>query len=95
MNADGSGYQARDFSQSGLTLAAWHWSPDGVRLLMEGWDDNDPSVHGIYTARASDGGDLVRLSAPNDVGVRAHTHPMGGPSPTSAPSTARRIRSSS
>jgi Tol biopolymer transport system component len=32
------------------------------RLACEGWDDNKPSLNGIYTLRASDGGDLLRLT---------------------------------
>jgi hypothetical protein len=41
-------------------------------LLCEGFDDDparDASTHGIYTVRASDGGDLVRVTAPGDFGV--------------------------
>ena len=81
MNADGSGYRSRDFSQDGLALAAWDWSPDGERLLMEGWDPaNDSpndSRHGIYTVRADDGGDLVRLSQPGDFGIPGAYSPDG------------------
>ena len=77
MNADGSGYHSRDFSQAGLTLMAWDWSPDGKRLLMEGFNDVDDSVHGIYTVRASDGGDLVRLDQPGDFGVPGSYSPDG------------------
>jgi Tol biopolymer transport system component len=77
MNADGSAYRARDFSRPPMILAAWDWSPDGKRLLMEGFDDNNPSVHGIYTVRTSDGGDIVRLSAPNDGGVPGAYSPDG------------------
>ena len=78
MNADGSGFRTRDYSQAGLTLAAWDWSPDGERLLMEGWNDaEDESVHGVYTVRASDGGDLRRLDQPGDVGVPGAFSPDG------------------
>ena len=76
MNADGSGYHRRDFSQDGLTLMAWDWSPDGKRLLMEGFND-DPDAHGVYTVRASDGGDLVRLTKPGDAGIPAAYSPDG------------------
>lgn len=31
-------------------------------MALEGWDDSDPSRTGVYTARASDGGDLVRVT---------------------------------
>ena len=77
MNADGSGYRARDFSQGSLTLAAWDWSPDGKRLLMEGFNDADPSLHGVYTVRATDGGDLLRLTKPGDTGIAAAYSPDG------------------
>lgn len=77
MNADGSGYRPRDFSQGELTLAAWDWSPDGKRILLEGWNDADESLHGVYTVRATDGGDLVRLSQPGDVGVPGTYSPDG------------------
>jgi hypothetical protein len=77
MNADGTGYRARDFSQGTLTLMAWDWSPDGKRLLMEGFNDADESVHGVYTVRASDGGDLVRLTRPGDAGIPSAYSPDG------------------
>jgi Tol biopolymer transport system component len=77
MNADGSGYRARDFSQGSLTLMAWDWSPDGKRLLMEGFNDAITDVHGVYTVRASDGGDLIRLTKPGDAGVPAAYSPDG------------------
>jgi hypothetical protein len=32
------------------------------RLACEGWDDNKPSLNGVYTLRGSDGGDLLRLT---------------------------------
>lgn len=32
------------------------------RLACEGWSDSKPSLQGIYTVRASDGGGLVRLT---------------------------------
>ena len=38
------------------------WSPDGARVALQLWDETDPSRDGIYTARASDGGDLRRVS---------------------------------
>jgi hypothetical protein len=77
MNADGSGYRERTFGQADFTLAAWDWSPDGKRLLMEGFNDVDPSRHGVYTVRANDGGDLVRLTKPGDAGIPAAYSPDG------------------
>jgi hypothetical protein len=77
MNADGSGYRVRDFSQGSLTLMAWDWSPDGKRLLMEGFNEVNPDVHGVYTVRANDGGDLARLTKPGDAGVPSAYSPDG------------------
>lgn len=49
-------------SDKTLNLVPQAWSPDGTRIAFEGWDDSDPARTGIYTARASDGGDLVRVT---------------------------------
>jgi Tol biopolymer transport system component len=38
------------------------WSPDGTRLACEGQGQTDPSLTGVYTLRASDGGDLQRVT---------------------------------
>ena len=42
------------------------WSPDGTRFTCEGWDDSHPDRIGLYSVRASDGGDLRRLTSPAD-----------------------------
>ena len=60
-----------------LGLGCDNWSPDGTRLVCEGWDDAHPDRIGAYTVRASDGGDLVRLTLPAD---QQHDIP-GGYSP--------------
>ncbi len=39
------------------------WSPDGERLSCEGFGVEDPSLNGAYTIRASDGGDLQRITS--------------------------------
>jgi dipeptidyl aminopeptidase/acylaminoacyl peptidase len=39
------------------------WSPDGERLLCEGYGIDDPSRNGIYSVRASDGGDLTQITS--------------------------------
>lgn len=77
MNADGSGYRPRIFDRGDLHLAAWDWSPDGKRLLMEGFNDEQPDLHGVYTVRAADGGDLVRLTKPGEAGIPAAYSPDG------------------
>ena len=45
-----------------LNLVPSAWSPDGTRIAFEGWVDGEPSRTGIYTARVSDGADLVRVT---------------------------------
>jgi hypothetical protein len=56
-----------------LNLVPQAWSPDGRRIAFEGWDDSDPSRAGVYTARAGDGGDLLRVTtAPG----RPHDMPL-------------------
>jgi Tol biopolymer transport system component len=54
-----------------LFLACYVWSPDGARLACEQFQPtDDPSRSGLYTVRASDGGDIQRLTSaiggPND-----------------------------
>ena len=44
------------------------WSPDGDRLVCEGYGVDDPSRNGIYSVRASDGGDLIRITSNPDGG---------------------------
>jgi Tol biopolymer transport system component len=50
---------ARDQS---LNLGCGDVSPDGTRLVLEGFNEHRRGVDGIYTVRASDGGELVRLT---------------------------------
>ena len=59
--------EGRDFERFTLTdptlnMIPGPWSPDASRMAFEAWDDSDPSRTGIYTARVSDGGDLVRVT---------------------------------
>jgi len=47
----------------GLFLPCAVWAPDGKRLACEGFGpDSDASQNGIYTVRASDGGDVERIT---------------------------------
>jgi Tol biopolymer transport system component len=47
----------------GLFLPCAVWAPDGKRLACEGFGpESDPSQTGIYTVRASDGGDVERVT---------------------------------
>ena len=62
VNPDGSDYVRFDSPDPNLQLGCAAWSPDASRLACEGWDDADPTRTGIYTVRASDGGDLTRVT---------------------------------
>ncbi|MEO7665258.1 MAG: hypothetical protein ABIV26_09040 [Candidatus Limnocylindrales bacterium] len=55
-----------DSPDATLNLGCFAWSPDGSRLACEGWDDTDPTRNGLYTVRASDGGDVTRLTTSPD-----------------------------
>jgi Tol biopolymer transport system component len=45
-----------------LALFCGVWSADGSRLACEGFGQTDGSLNGVYTLRASDGGDLQRVT---------------------------------
>jgi Tol biopolymer transport system component len=49
------------------TAAGFHgepnWSPDGTRIAFDSDEGSFPAGEGIYTMRASDGGDVVRTTA--------------------------------
>ena len=61
---DGSGLHALDATEDpGLELGCGDVSPDGSRIALEGFNEQGDSTRGgIYTVRASDGGDLERLT---------------------------------
>ena len=42
---------------------AYGWSPDAERLVCEGYGMDDSNRNGIYSVRASDGGDLRRITS--------------------------------
>jgi Tol biopolymer transport system component len=44
-----------------INLGMGPFSPDGKRILREGWDDNHPDVAGVYVTNV-DGSGLVRLT---------------------------------
>jgi len=62
LSIDGSAFEPMSLTDPRLNLVPQAWSPDGERIAFEGWDDSDPSRTGVYTARASDLGDLVRVT---------------------------------
>ena len=59
---DGSNFTRLDSPDPTLNLGCASWSPDGSRLGCEAWDDTDVTRQGVYTVRASDGGDLTRVT---------------------------------
>jgi len=79
-NADGSNHVVWDQSGNPFHVECWDWSPDGARMLCEGFADDpsaDRTIHGVYTVRASDGRDLFRLSRPGDEGIPGAYSPDG------------------
>jgi Tol biopolymer transport system component len=60
---DGSGLRPLDGTHtSDLELGCGDVSPDGTRIVVEGFNEQDRSDDGIYSIRASDGGGLRRLT---------------------------------
>ncbi|MFN8620649.1 MAG: hypothetical protein U0869_07910 [Chloroflexota bacterium] len=64
--ADGTGYRELPV-EPGLNLGCAAWTADGTHLLCEGWSDGDPSLDGIRSISAVDGGDVTRLTQVHDV----------------------------
>jgi Tol biopolymer transport system component len=80
VTVDGTVLQTYRIGSGTFHVECPYWSPDGTRLLCEGFDDDavtDASVHGIYTARASDGGDVRRITALASSGSPAGYSPDG------------------
>ena len=79
VDPDGTGFTvlAGNIDPS-LNLACTAWSPDGSRLACEGFSEEPgkEDLGGIYTVRASDGGDLVRVT--NFQVIPADYSPDGG-----------------
>jgi Tol biopolymer transport system component len=69
VNPDGSDFVRFDSPDPTLNLGCGSWSPDGSRLACGAWDDTDVTRQGMYTVRASDGGDLTRVTT-SPVGMR-------------------------
>ncbi len=64
LTARGEVQRVLDIPDKTLNLVCTVWAPDDSRLACEGWDEANPRRAGIYTVRASDGDDLVRLTKP-------------------------------
>lgn len=71
LGIDGAGFVRLPLRDPSLNLVPQAWSPDGTRIAFEGWDESQPGRTGAYTARAADGGVLVRVTAapgaPHDI----------------------------
>ncbi|MDL2334780.1 MAG: hypothetical protein QFC55_01945 [Chloroflexota bacterium] len=65
IGVDGSGLTLFENTDPSLNLACGIWAPAN-RLACEAWNDNDPSVAGIRTVRASDGSDPQPLTSGRD-----------------------------
>jgi len=64
IDPDGSNLRPLDaVDDPDLNLGCGSVSPDGTRIVLEGFNDEDTARNGIYMVRASDGGDLVRLTS--------------------------------
>ncbi len=62
VNEDGTGYHKLPIATPGLNLACFVWSGDGTHCAAQGWDDQKPSVNGVYRVNVNDGS-AVRLTA--------------------------------
>jgi Tol biopolymer transport system component len=62
LRPDGTVERVLEIPDPTLNLACTVWSPDDERLACDGFNDDDPSQNGVYTVRAADGGDLVRVT---------------------------------
>jgi Tol biopolymer transport system component len=66
MNVDGTGVRhlppIPGFDPKTTIVGCSAWSPDGGRIACEVISDKQPQIAGLYTRRASDGGELVRVT---------------------------------
>jgi Tol biopolymer transport system component len=80
IDADGTNLRTWDQSGNPFKVECWDWSPDGARMLCEGFSDDQAAnvqIHGVYTVRASDGRDLIRVSRVGDGGTPGVYSPDG------------------
>jgi len=61
-NPDGSGAHDVPLLREGLHCGAPVWSPDGIWLAAECWDESHPANTGVYVLRAADGRRLRQLT---------------------------------
>ncbi|MDP9272556.1 MAG: hypothetical protein M3O93_03335, partial [Chloroflexota bacterium] len=50
VNPDGTRYAVHSIGPPTLNLGPAGWSPDGNKIVFEGWDDTDPSRNGLYVS---------------------------------------------
>jgi Tol biopolymer transport system component len=62
IDVDGGGVRLLVLPDATLNLGNAVWTPDGTRLLVDGWDDQNPDRNGMYSVRSVDLGDLRRLT---------------------------------
>ena len=64
VSADGTGFTLLNAARNAdLNLGCGDWTPDMSRLVLEGFPETGhPELNGIYSVRASDGGDLTLVS---------------------------------
>ena len=48
VNPDGTSYAVHSIGPPTLNLGPAGWSPDGNKIVFEGWDDSDPGRNGLY-----------------------------------------------
>ena len=64
IDPDGSNLRPLDaVDDADLNLGCGDVSPDGSRIVLEGFGDEGTQRNGIYTVRASDGGGLIQLTS--------------------------------
>ena len=63
---DGTVLRVLEIPDPTLNLPCPAWSIDDTRLACQGWDDTDASRNGVYSVRASDGGDIQRMTTAPD-----------------------------
>jgi len=76
-NLEDGDVRALPFPDATANIGPGAWSPDGERVALQLWDETDSARDGIYTARASDGGDLVRLTDAEIADIPADYSPDG------------------
>ena len=62
MNGDGTGFHTLAIPNGPVFVGCGVWSPDGKRIVAEGWNETDASQTGLYSLRSSDGGDARQIT---------------------------------